>query len=610
MPKPLARRAVTALIGAVGLSLAAAGCVSIPSGGPVLSYPVSQSGNGQNPNLNQIAPPPPAPNETPTMVVSGFLAAGASFAGQQHVAREYLTTAASGAWNPGWSATVFKGSSPTVTGTVPGPKQKTASVTVSGSVLATLSGGEAYAFPSATTTTKTFHFDLVKDGTQWRISSAPPDQLLLTSTEFTADYQLLNLYFFDPTGGHLVPDPVYVPLEATEGDLLNKLVQSLIKPPGDWIGGATISKIPSDTTLRAVTLEGGIASVNLVGKTVSKASASDTAASDTLKEQISAQLYWTLKGVGQGQQQQVKSIVLLINGKPFVPGGKPPPDNSVQNQPNQFEPAEGPQQAGFFYLNPAGQLMWHKEPTTHPVTIATIGRGYTSLAVSPAGEYLAAVHDGTLYTGKVGATHLTPRDVDGGIVTSLSWDRNNYLWVVASSTIYRLPAIPAVPGGPPPTVTVNFQASCNSNPDDKTALRVAPDGVRVAIVFGGQQETLAFGAIIPGPDVSGPGQQPQSQVGVSLSPFFVCGPNQAFKALSWYGADDVVALSEPDDTVTDYPVNGGTSTQVHGPSGSTSITASVSGGLILSQAKQVSIAQSLSGVWSSLLGATSPAFPG
>ena len=43
---------------------------------------------------------------------------------------------------------------------------------------------------------------------------APP-YLLLTSDSFQYDYQLRNLYFFDPTDSYLVPDPVYVPLQAT-----------------------------------------------------------------------------------------------------------------------------------------------------------------------------------------------------------------------------------------------------------------------------------------------------------------------------------------------------------------------------------------------------------
>jgi hypothetical protein len=599
MPKPAARRAVTALTVAVGLSLAAAGCVSIPSGGPVQSYPVNQSANAQNQNVLEIVPPSPPPSGEPEEFVSGFLAANASFAGQQHVARQYLTPAASRAWNPGWSAIVFKGS-PTFTQQETGDK---ATVTVQGSVQATLSGGEAYAVASATKN-KPLQYDLVKDGHQWRISNAHGNPLLLTSTEFAVDYQLLDLYFFDPSGKYLVPDPVYVPLNATQGDLFKVLVRSLIRPPGDWLGGgATHTAFPPGTSSPdPVTLDGGTASVNLVGKAVSRAS-------EHVMEEISAQLFLTLTGAGQGQQQQVRSVALSINGKSFVPPGNPP-GNPVQNQPNQFKPADGPQQAGFYYLTPSGQLMWQLDSTDkRPATIATLGRGYKSLAVSPDAKYLAVVRNGSLYTGEVGASRLTLRPA-GSDITSLSWDRNDYLWVVADTNVFRLPALPAQPSSPPSTVTISPPTSCGST-GNVASLRVAPDGVRVAVVFSGPQEALAFGAIVTQYTQYRPGQQPQSQASIDLSPFFVCGSSaQAFKALSWYGADEVVALGEPGDTVTDYPVNGGTPTVVPGPPGSTWLTASAERTLIVSQAGQISIAGSLSGAWSPISGATSPAFPG
>ena len=73
---------------------------------------------------------------------------------------------------------------------------------VGGSVQAFLSGTGGYVAPSAAATEgppggqPTFR--LQKVGNQWRISKAPP-YLVLTSYSFQYDYQLRNLYFFDPT---------------------------------------------------------------------------------------------------------------------------------------------------------------------------------------------------------------------------------------------------------------------------------------------------------------------------------------------------------------------------------------------------------------------------
>src|SRR5450756_3258523 len=71
----------------------------------------------------------------------------------------------------------------------------------------------------------------------------------------------------------LVPDPVYVPLQATPADLMNGLVYDLVKPQKDWLsGGATRTAFPAGTTfpagptsIGAVTIEGVTAVVNLGG---------------------------------------------------------------------------------------------------------------------------------------------------------------------------------------------------------------------------------------------------------------------------------------------------------------------------------------------------------
>ena len=600
MRRPSARRALAALLVAVGLSVTTAGCVSMPGGGPVLPYPVTQGADPQNQNYYQPVPSPPQQNASPSEIVAGFLAASASFAGQQQVAREYLTPRASLHWKPGWSATVYK-DGPNVSPLAAG--RGTASVTVSGTPQANLSTYGGYAVASETKA-KTYQYDLVKnrDG-QWRISNAP-NTLLLTSSEFGVDYQLADLYFFDPSRHYLVPDPVYVPLQATQGALVNGLVQDLINQPVDWLGEeeagytATYTAFPKHTTLQgAVTVDGGTASVNLTGPGLSHASL-------TMKQQISAQLLCTLTGACQGQQQQVKSIALYIDGKPFWPPGASL-DNPVQHQ-AQFQPAATSQDHRLYYLTASGELELLPSMQDRPVAVARIGTGYSSLAVSPDGKYLAALRKGKLYTGKVGDATLQSRDGGTGI-TSLSWDSSDNLWIVNSMGVSVLTATPGKSASPSVSIYSSSYPnnSCGSNPDDVTALRVAPDGVRVAIVYGGSQETLAFGAIAR----SGPGSGLLPLI--NLSPFFVCKASGAFTSLSWYGTDDVVALGNSGNTVMDYPVNGGTATTMEGPQGvTTSITANATWGLVAAGRGTVSTAASLSSAWESLRSGLSPAFPG
>ncbi|MFZ0163779.1 MAG: hypothetical protein WAL12_09375, partial [Trebonia sp.] len=173
-------RGAAAVAFVVALLALLAGCISEPSGGPVISYSMTQGPGGQSQPLPQlIAQPPAADWTTPEQIVKGFLAASASFAGGQRIAREYLTASENRAWTPNWRAVVYR-SGPKVnqaayTGTGSG---RVATVTVGGSVQAFLSGTGGYLAPSASATGgapgRPLTFRLQKVGDQWRISNAPP----------------------------------------------------------------------------------------------------------------------------------------------------------------------------------------------------------------------------------------------------------------------------------------------------------------------------------------------------------------------------------------------------------------------------------------------------
>jgi hypothetical protein len=321
-------------------------------------------------------------------------------------------------------------------------------------------------------------------------------------------------------------------------------------------------------------------------------------------------LWWTLNGAGQGQQQ-VQSIALYIGGNAFVPPGAQ--GNPVQSHP-RYASVDNPSGGAFYYLGTGGQLMRVDKPTSTPVKVASIGTGYTGLAVSPDGGYVAALRGGDVYTGELGAGSLDMRPVGGGF-TSLSWDKNDNLWAAGSAGVVILTAAAKKIGSSSTSVDVQYGTdACGNVPGDVTAVRVAPDGVRVALVFGGQQQALAFGAIVLA-DHSASAQAPPI-ASIQLSPFGVCRPaGDSFKALSWYGAENVVALTEPGDTVTEYPVNGGTSTTGSGRQGMRSIAAyydGSAGGLVAGLDNgSMSVNTSISGPWSPLdYHGQFPVFPG
>jgi lipoprotein LpqB-like beta-propeller protein/sporulation and spore germination protein len=621
-----ARRPVLALLAAVTAALAVTGCVSMPSAGPVLSYPVTQQAGSQNGQNLQFTTQPPGSGWTPQQIVSGFLIAAA--ANQDQVAREYLTPPARRTWDPPLTTYVYT-SRPNVLNPVPqatvsqqaGPSGKsgkkarkpspppTATVEVNGKIQAILSEKEGTYVPSASgsSSSGSEYFTLQQTDGEWRISTAPA-ALLLTQAQFADDYDLRNLYFFDPNYHYLVPDPVYVPLQASASTLTSRLVGYLKSPPEDWLAeGATQTAFPPGAKVTAV-LAGNLATVNITG-TIGKAQ----------RAEVVSQLLWTLVGSGQGGSQ-VESVQLNVNGKPFYPSGSPV--NPVQNLSQaSYGPATGASASAtgqlVYYLGGAGEVYSNHVGVAgvagQQTRVAKIGVGYKQIAVSKDGKYLAALRDGgELYMGPIGGPLL--RQQGSGYMT-LSWDPTDNLWATTGANeqifVFRAGVSPNSRLARPIEATVTSGNYIVSG-DQYSALQIAPDGVRVAMILNADE--LTFGAIVWQPGTgTGPGG-----VRIQLSPFNVGDLDSTFDQVTWYGADNVITLGGPAYTLTEYPVNGGTPTSQTLNQTVESITASPGQALIAGVAKDEIIeASNLTGAWATIatvdgtpVKGISPTYPG
>lgn len=592
-----------ATLGALLIAALSAGCVSMPTGGPVQSYPVSQGTGAPNQPNVQFQPQPPGNGWNPSEIVEGFLAASAAFGANSQVVQQYLTSQEWNSWKNSWSALVYK-IGPNVAPAVYPHTAKdsvTATVRVTGTVQANLQGSGSYSVPSASSQDGADvpdAFQLKKVGSQWRIYYAPPE-LLLNSNSFQDDYQLRNLYFFDPLHRYLVPDPVYVPVTATQGDLMHGLVQDLITPPADdWLsGGATKTALPKGTKIVGVTLNGVTAAVNLTG-TITKAN------SQAL-EQVSAQLWSTLSTQGGVNGQAVQSVEVLVNGKPWTP-----PTKSNPVQPGAlYHPAQG-SSSTFYYVDSAGYLVSRIAGSGQAERLAKIGTGYTELAVSPDEDYVAALRGHTLYGGVAGGT-LVER---GTGYVAISWDVNDNL---LASTGERIVMFRASAGTPQPlgaVIPVTVSPPSQQSPVEPPflSLKVAPDGVRVAIVEA-DGTLLTFGAIS---GEQGPAPKIKLSTVQETPPQSAAG-GTAFTGLSWYGSDNVITLATPGPAVTEYPVSGGDSTTIPTDPDMTTISASSGQPLIASLRKGLMASNgSLSGSWTAIsdnsvpVNGSFPTYPG
>ena len=598
---------------AAAVALLACGCAMVPASGSVHTQAIPQVGTGQdNP---QLIPVGPVPGGNQVAIVTGFLAASASFANDPAVALEFLTPAERAAWHPDGAVTVVGNlqKSPTTSfpkrqGSLPSDQETTVQVT--GVQQATLTGSGQYLTSASADSPKvTYEFRLIKINNEWRIdhlcelgstprTCTPTSQLLLTTDELERTYQQRNLYFLDPTGQALVPDPVFVPQNDTNSDLATELLNGLLKDPQGWLAGAAQTAFPPGTRpLGQVKINGPVATVNL-GMPAAAARSADRA-------RLAAQLVWTLASSSYGPSA-IESVELQINGRTVARNG------SQYQLPKMYQRwVSQPSAAGPYFVSqngPVRLVMGAARPgsTTALPTKLVSGQAGTvavpalsTVAVAPRQAELAGISaDGqTVFTGALsGNTVLTPKR-PGGTCTSLSWDRNGDLWVAAGSSVWMLTP------GTGSTVQVDLGLPAG---EEVTDIRVAPDGVRAAMIVkkrdGSAQVLIAAITHADNGATASLGQTVAIGAGV---------PDP--EALTWYDADHIVVLERPGAgaQLAVIPLNGGQPTPIPTLAGAVSVSSDGTGLAVGLANGQLDVSPGLNGLWTQVAAAGSdPVYPG
>jgi len=627
-----------------------AGCVNMPDNGPMGAISASPQSTTAGGDFIEPVPSGPTAGEGPAAIVNGFLAASASFPVHDTIAREYLVSPASRAWSPGWSVTVFNSSHMSQETQTRPPKHGggRAVVDFAVDVQSTFDGtGQFVSALTKQSQTKTYPFRLVQVDGQWRIAN-PPSFRLLTLTQFTEFYQARDLYFVNPylqaswSDQALVPASVFVPQGTSTADLVTKLVNALLpdaagQPNSTWLQ-TTADTFPTGTTLGGVTLDGTTAVVSLHGP---------ANASTATLTQVSAQLAWTLASPRAGPPAAIQSVELVWDGHAFIPPesicGSSQTRSSVQNQAIYSCYNPYPSQPSEFFFASNGQVwsrcgsetgaqrgevgpvvsVFHRTgagssqscgldpvPTsskTAPAAAALPAKdGAASLvAVSPdqanVAFYAPAAKDVFIRLSASGSLRPVPVGPD---VTALSWDRSNDLWIAQNGDVFMVP-----PGGKPVTATTELP--------NVTALSIAPDGVRVALIAqaasGPEVQLAAVAHGVP----SSPGQHGSPLVTASINGPVQVGPDLGQpEALTWYDADNLIVLagSAAKATLSEVPVDGqNSSSSQPAPLGANAITAAGAMNALVAglPGQQLAVSTGLEGPWQPLtvLG-QNPAYPG
>jgi hypothetical protein len=287
---------------------------------------------------------------------------------------------------------------------------------------------------------------------------------------------------------------------------------------------------------------------------------------------MAAQLVWTLTSSAYSPAL-IQTVKLKINGSLWTPRG----GDAVQSLAEyaRYIP-HARHNANLYYVSAKGVKMFGSGPHSAavPGQAGTSQVSLNKIAVSADEHYLAGVAGPatTVYTENLAAAakqhasaaaeNLHSRLV-GTEFSTPSWDSAGNLWVAGKVGGSR--GVWVVPGG---TKGRRVKVSISLPPSGSgpvTGLRVAPDGVRIAMIVGrGARAHLVLGGIVR----SGGGifiTQP-----APLAPG-LSGPT----ALTWYDDDHLLVITQraAGTRLWEVPVNGDEAARAIAPPGVASITA-------------------------------------
>ncbi len=629
----MARRRWTALVLLV-TGIAVTGCVSLPTGGPADSSNGTIHGLNPAPNtdLSQndivVNPAGPGAQWQPSDIVKGFLDASGADMG---VARQYLTGFYSRHWKPSQAAMVID-TSPSVTGgptpthVTGGPE--TAQVTVTSEHLEMLTptgNHEAFRLQTATGSGPyTFHFGLSQSGGNWRINRifghggvSGKRILLISNADFLRDYQPRNLYFpVNSKATRLVPYPVYI--SGRSGNRgITTLVKALTTPPpsSSWLYRAVSTGFPAGTKVLKVQVHGNEALVTL-GGTAAKA---DTAA----LQQMEAQLVTTLTyspysadtndtGIREVQLQIGNSAPSQLLPTQFTLNA---PQGTTSPLYYQSSDSGAPQ---FTMVRPSAVGV-SREAADKARSLVTLPAGLGSgpmdaIAISP-----SKVFPPTTFAGCRGKqVYVVPLFGAAPLIqalpsacSSLSWDTQGRLWATAGSDVF---VITESPSGLQVTPVVPTATQIPSS-DTFASLKVAPDGVRVAMIVNDKSGSTVY---VTSTTVGK--KNPQLIYLAQSGQLQAVGPDLDDPvALTWWGPDHLLVLDKRHgiDQLYEVPLNGGQSVRVPTPPGVVSVTGD--GSVVVvgtrtteggSTREEIEAASGLEGIWHRIAPGRLPAYAG
>lgn len=504
--------------------LAVLGFVTACGGVPNSSSPQPITSFKREAPTNAV--PVPQSDMDPEALVRAFLKATSDPADGHAAARRFLTRTASPQWDERGDTMILD----EINTFVDQRSQQSVRMRLVGDNVGTLkTDGQLVPATGRVETT----ISLVRVGDQWRIDGPLPDGVMIDRTQFESAYRAVSLYFTDRTRQHLVSDPrwLFAGLDSDPTTIINELIAG----PAQDLDPGVDTAVPAGSSLRGqvTSISGGGVRIELVG-------VGDQSIRD--RTMLAAQLIWTLNGADIGGP-----YVIDADGAPLVA------DRASGWQTadvKSYDPAAVPSTDVGLNIISAGGLLKVTDTGTTP-SGGTLGtsRQVRSAAISADGSEVAAAsaRDGNpgldLVAGPYGGS--TAAVASGGSITRPSFGGygNDTFWAVIDGKPVRVTRDPQ--SGAVVVSQVDAIAVQTVVRGPITELQVSPDGVRVAMIVGGQ---VVFAIIAANED---------GQVALSSPRIAAYNIGNRAVSLDWASASTLmIARDAPDSPVVQLAING------------------------------------------------------
>ncbi|MEX7470804.1 MtrAB system accessory lipoprotein LpqB [Mycobacterium adipatum] len=495
------------------LAVAAAGCAGVPS-----------SSAPQAIGTVDLPPPPSLPTPTPGMepdvLLREFLKATADPANRHLAARQFLTESASRGWDDAGSALLIDRVVFTET-----RRPELVTVSMQADILGSLS--ELGVFETAEgALPDPGPIVLVKTPGGWRIDRLP-NGVFLDWQQFQQTYKRNTLYFTDPTGNTVVPDPRYVAV-ADSDQLATELLSKLITGPRPEMARTVRNLLAAPLRLRGpvTRADGGKTGVGR-GYGGARIELENLSTTDPHTRQLlAAQIIWTLSRAGINGPYVINVDGAALDDR-FAEGW-----NTADVAATDPGAADGAG-AGLHAL--VGGSLVSLDGQRAPRVPGPFGQmpDQVSAALSRSGQEVASVMvlrpgapdmASSLWIGPIGGA--AGQALDGRTLTRPSWALDDAIWIVVDGVNVVRVLQDAL--GQPARIPVDSTALAAKFPGAITELQLSRDGTRAAMVIDGR-------VILAGVE-----QTPGGGYALTYPRRLGFGLGETAVSLSWRTGDDIV----------------------------------------------------------------------